>query len=225
MKTLLLVPATFAMAAVAMAQTTVYEANFSTPPAGTAPITSNWQQKGNLTFQTVARDGDATNQMLECRSTGQQSADSRLWLSGVPFPDGTGKMVIEFETRLIRSNSQGFQGNIHIGSFPAAPGVKPEGMAVILSFRGSGRLCTFDGDTETEIGNWKDGEWMKFRVEIDPEAKTFAVTQGEELLAADYAFRDAKAAPIRAFGMTYYTGANPSKESAMSLDSIKISTL
>jgi len=220
-----LTAAVFAMASAAMAQTTVYETNFSTPPEGAPPITTNWQQKGNLPFQSVARDGDTTNQILECRSTGQQSADARLWLTGVPFPDGTGKVAIEFETRLIRSDSQGFQGNIHIGSFPAAPGVKPEGMAVILSFRGSGRLCTFDGDTETEIGNWKDGEWMKFRVEIDPEAKTFAVTQGEEVLAADYAFRDTKAAPIRAFGMTYYTGANPMKESAMSLDSIKISTL
>jgi hypothetical protein len=223
MKTLLLIPATFAMGAVAMAQTTVYEANFSTPPAGTAPITTNWQQKGNLSFQSVARDGDATNQIFECRSTGQQIADSRLWLTGVPFPDGTGKVVIEFETRLIRSDSQGFQGNVHIGNFPAAPGVKPDSMAVVLSFRGSGRLCTFDGDTETEIGNWKDGQWMKFRVELDPQAKTFSVTQGEELLAADYAFRDTKAAPIRAFGMTYYTGANPQKESAMAIDSVKIS--
>jgi len=214
--------AALAMATAALAQTTIYETGFEPPNDGTPQTVMNWQHKGNLPFLTVTRDNDTTNQIMECRSTGQ-TANSRLWLTEVPFPEGLGKMAIEFETRLIRSDSQGFQGNVHIGNFPAAPGVKPDGMAVILSFRGSGRLCTFDGDTETEIGNWKDGEWMKFRVEIDSEAKTFLVYQGEELLAADYAFHDAEATPIRAFGMTYYTGANPGQESSMAIDSVKIS--
>lgn len=226
MKRTILTAAALALATTAFSQTTIYETGFESAQEfneGPLPDTSlNWKQKGTQPFAIVAKDGDAANQIMECQGS-NPGANARLWLSGVSFPEGPGKMAIEFEMRLVRSNSQGFQGNVHIGNFPAAPGVKPDGMAVTLSFRGSGRLCTFDGETETEIGNWKDGEWMKFRVEIDSEAKTFLVYQGEDLLAADYAFHDAKATPIRAFGMTYYTGANPGQESSMAIDSVKIS--
>jgi hypothetical protein len=222
MKTPFIIVAAIALASTVSAQTTVFETGFEVPQTPPPVPGATWQQKGSLAFMPSPKDGDAANQIMECRGSNPGS-DARLWLNGVSFPDGAGKVAFDFELRLVRSGSQGFQGHVHIGNFPAAPGIKPDGMAVILSFRGSGRLCTFDGDTETEIGNWKDGEWMSFRVEIDPETKTFSIQQNGELLAADYAFRSEDSIPLRSFGLTYYAGANSGQESAMAIDSFKIS--
>jgi hypothetical protein len=73
------------------------------------------------------------------------------------------------------------------------------------------------------VGNWKDGEWIPFRIELDSKAKTFSIYRDEELLAADYAFPDGKATPVCSFGLNYYSGKDPQKESAIAIDSLQIS--
>lgn len=223
MKPQALAAAFLAFATTAIAQTTVFNTGFeSSEGYNTGPILAShavWRQKGDMDFMIVPRDGDSSNQMAECRSLGGGMAN-RLWVTGVDFPDG--KTAIEFEIRLQRSGSRGFQANIHVGNFPAAPGIKPEGMAVSLSFRGSSRIIALDGDTEIEIGNWKSEDWMLIRIELDSKEKTYSIYLNDELLAADYAFRDSEASPIRSFGMTYYTGSDASNESAVAIDSFKI---
>jgi hypothetical protein len=226
MKRTILAAAAFALATTAFSQTTIYETGFESAQEfneGPLPDTGlNWKQKGTQPFAIVAKDGDAADQILECRSD-TPGTDGRLWLTGVGFPEDGYKMVIEFQTRLEKSGAAGFQGNLHIGNFPAAPGIKSTGMAVIISFRGSGKIRTYDGDTEIEIGNWREGEWMNFRVELDPGTKTFSIHRDEEMLASDYAFADGEAVPVRSFGLTYYNGSEATKESALAIDSFKIS--
>lgn len=181
-----------------------------------------WSQKGAPPFSIVPRDGGATGQMLECRSD-VAGAASRIWCRRGASGESNGKVLVEFDIRLERSGSQGFQGNVHLGNFPAAPGIKKTGMAVILSFRGSGRVCTFDGDSEVEIDTWRDGEWMPFKIEIDSGSRTFSIFRDGKPLAPDFAFADSGAVPVGSFGLTYYSGADARKPSALAFDSFGFS--
>lgn len=226
MKTPILIAVTLLFGAAVHAQTTIYATNFESSQEfnpGPLPLAGpHWKQKGTQPFAISSKDGAPDDQIVECRSDAS-GASARLWLTGVDFPTGADKTVFTFMARVEKSGSPGFQGNVHIGNFPEAPGIKSDTMAAVLSFRGSGRICTFDGDTEIEVGNWKEGEWMPFRIELDSKAKTFSIYRDEELLAADYAFPDGKATPVCSFGLNYYSGKDALKESAIAIDSLQIS--
>ena len=207
---------------VLFADQVLYETGFETSEgvaAGALDTTSiGWKTNGPNPFQIIAADDGLAGQSMA--SVAPEAAEgSRAWLS---IPSGDKKTVVEMSFKPTVSGSPGYQANLHLGSFPAAPGTS--GMAAVLSFRGSGKIYAFDGEKERELAKFSNGAWIKLRVECDPATQKFDVFVDGEQIGAALAFNDPGVTEIRSVGLTHYTGSTATAPSGLSVDNVKIST-
>lgn len=224
-KTAAILCSAFLLAAAATnAETVIYETGFE--PADkfqTGALEQSgetWKTSGDYPFEIKDAGSDGKGQILESASDNAGSG-SRAWIKGVDFK-GSDKVSVEMDVRPVRSGALGYQANIHLGNFEDAPKTKPEGTAVLISIRGSGRMITFDGETEHELKSVKDGEWIHLRIDADGNAKTFSVAVNGEPVASDLAFHDPQAGWITALGFTHYSGSETKNACSMAVDNVKI---
>ncbi len=207
------------------AETVIYETGFE--PADKFQIGAleqsgeTWKTSGDYPFEIKDAGSDGKGQIMESASDNAGSG-SRAWINGVDFK-GSNKVSVALDVRRVRSGALGHQANIHLGNFEDAPKTKPDGTAVLISIRGSGRMIAFDGETEHELKTEvKDGEWLQLRIDADGDAKTFAVSVNGEPVASDLAFRDPQAGWITALGFTHYSGSEAMNSCSMAVDNVKI---
>lgn len=207
---------------VLLADQVLYETGFEKSEgvtAGTLDNTSTgWKTNGPNPFQIIVADGGAAGQVMA--SLAPEAAEgSRAWLS---IPSGDKKTVVEMSFKPTVSGSPGYQANLHLGTFPAAPGTS--GMAAVISFRGSGKIYAFDGEKERELAKFNNGTWHKLRVECDPATQKFDVFVDGDQIGTGLTFNDPGVTEIRSLGLTHYTGSSATSPSGLAVDNIKIST-
>ena len=208
---------------VLLADQVLYETGFEKSEgvdAGKLDNTSTgWKTNGPNPFQIIAADDGSTGQIMA--SIAPEAAEgSRAWLSNANLA-GDKKTVVEMSFKPTVSGSVGYQANLHLGSFPAAPGTS--GMAAVISFRGSGKIYAFDGEKERELAKFSNGTWHKLRVECDPATQKFDVFVDGDQVGAGLAFNDPGVTEIRSLGLTHYTGTSATSPSGLAVDNIKIS--
>ena len=207
-----------------LADQVLYETGFEKAEgvaAGPLENTSTgWKTNGPHPFLIVESDDGSGGQILA--SAADEAAEgSRAWLGGTNL-GGDKKTVVEMSFKPTNSGSPGYQANLHIGSFKAAPG--NSGMAAIISFRGSGKIIAFDGEKEVELAKSSTGAWHKLRVESDPATQKFDVFVDGEPRATGLAFNDPDVREILSVGLTHYTGTAATAASGLAVDNIRISS-
>lgn len=179
---------------------------------------TGWKTNGPHPFQIIAADDGSAGQAMASAAS-EAAEGSRAWLSIAP---GDKKTIVEMSFKPTVSGSPGYQANLHLGSFPAAPGIS--GMAAIISFRGSGKIYAFDGETERELGKFTSGTSYKLRVENDPATQKFDVFLDGEQVGTGLAFNDPGITELRSVGLTHYTGSSATAPSGLAVDNVKFST-
>jgi hypothetical protein len=212
---------TLLLPTVLLADQVLYETGFEKSEgvaAGPLENTSTgWKTNGPTPFQIIAADDGSAGQIMA--SVAPEAAEgSRAWLS---IPSGDKKSVVEMSFKPTVSGSPGYQANLHLGTFPAAPGTS--GMAAVISFRGSGKIYAFDGEKDREISKFNSGTWYKLRVECDPATQKFDVFVDGDQVGAGLAFNAPGVTEIRSLGLTHYTGSSATTPSGLAVDNVKIS--
>jgi hypothetical protein len=208
---------------VLLADQVLYETGFEKSDgvaAGPVGDTSTgWKTNGPNPFVIVATDDGTDGQMMASQAE-SSSEGSRAWLGNTNL-GGDKKTTVEMSFKANNSGSPGYQANLHIGSFKAAPGTS--GMAAIISFRGSGKIVAFDGEKEVELTKFQTGAWHKLRVECDPSTQKFDVFVDNEPRGTGLAFNDPDVREILSLGLTHYTGTGATAASGLAVDNIKVS--
>lgn len=208
----------------ASAETVIYETGFEPSdkfqPGALENSGGTWKTNGDYPFGIKDAGSDSQGQILES-ATDKAGAGSRAWITGIDFK-GADKVSVEMDVRAVRSGAPGYAANIHLGNFEDAPKVGPQGTAALISMRGSGRMVIFNGETETDIKGFKDGEWIRLRIDADPIAKKYSVAVDGETVASDLDFRDPATADISALGFTHYSASDARVPCSMAVDNVKI---
>jgi hypothetical protein len=211
----------FLLPTILFADQVLYETGFEKSEGVTAGSLDNtstgWKTNGPNPFQIISADDGSGGQIMA--SVAPEAAEgSRAWLS---IPSGDKKTVVEMSFKPTVSGSPGYQANLHLGTFPAAPGTS--GMAAVISFRGSGKIYAFDGEKERELAKFNSSTWHKLRVECDPATQKFDVFVDGDQVGAGLAFNDPGVTEIRSLGLTHYTGSSATTPSGLAVDNVKIS--
>lgn len=217
--------ALFVCVSTTMAETVIYETgfessdNFQAGPLDKSGAT--WISRGEA-YPFEIKDGGEGGHGQILESAGDKAGEgSRAWISGIDFK-GAGKVSVEFDIRAMRSGAPGYQANIHLGNFEGAPKVGPQGSAALVSLRGSGQMVVYAGDTPSEVKSFKDGEWMRVRIDADVATKKYSVSVNGDPVASDLDFRDPATENISSFGFTHYSASEALSPFSMGVDNVKI---